>query len=437
MNKACNGTSKEVNFQKGENQSQLSEEKTKESYFWQTEYRTFRGNLAKKFKPKKRKMGNLILASRIETNQELTTMECGSIDYDSEKPTFATTVSGMFSKFFCSRNTSKAGPDEFESNTERKFIPGISNNDQRRKGLSRLFTSYTENSNINEGMGQIYNERNDQDFNRFSKLEEILATKDEEEDEKSPEAKTSSESNSYCENATGAKNAKDNDKHSKAENREGIEGQELNRIQKEEMNGNSPNSETEKLENSVFSPYTHRPSLQDIPGIDNTQVDPFPIWGYYLYGLFGKGRKSKTSKKSGDHISPVDNNDTNKFNSLDEEINSHLNSQSRISLIPRLFDRHKYTQEDKTQSEIELQTGEISPKIQSPAVLSPPNNLTESFSNLKGILKHKYKSNFSREKYKKENICVRFVSPTLSPIEMTNNEEIDCEIQECKNVQVD
>lgn len=60
-----------------------------------------------------------------------------------------------------------------------------------------------------------------------------------------------------------------------------------------------------------------------------------------------------------------------------------------------------------------------------PSIPTSPNSLSDNFTAIKGILQQKYKSSFSRDKSKRQNLSVKFVSPTLSPIEMTNNEMND------------
>ena len=415
----------------GKDESQPQDAKTEETDPEQTEYKIIPGSVASKFRPKKRKMGNLILKSNclvIGENEDESVRVSGA-EYANR--TIGKTVSGILSKFFHSKQTTLSG-----ENSDNKSDPEYSNlrlqddlseNRTIRKRLYRVFEAYRKRNGLQEQRkeeGSCNSNSVGDKFNRFFKLEHTLDANGNEKNLKLMNDETERESYTSRDLSLGSTEVDisqeiwegiDNLEHAESKGKSGIQI----------IINDSPKTESAVLENTVFSPNTHRPSLRDIPGIDNIEVPSSDrnIWKE-SYGTFRMTFK----------IGPIKNilyeksskSQDSQFKSLDDEIDSHLYYQCRKNLLSKCLSSKKNislnSKRESHNENIDFAPGMEHHDKKSPPIPATPNSLSDSFTAIKGILQQKYKSSFSRDKSKKQNLSVRFVSPTLSPIEMTNNE---------------
>lgn len=404
----------------GENdihESQLKEVKSEEENSKQTEHESTSIVSSRKFKPRKRKIGNLILktSSFVEGENDET--------HESSDGTFRVVLSGILSRFFHIKQSISFGeapdgisnPEYLQTTLQDEFGERKST----RGGFSRVFETYRRRNDLKTlKQCEEYHDSNlekEKNFNRFFMLEQALDAKGEE----NTLTSTNNEPNmdSYVSKDPSVRSSLKDDLQ---EISESCSNTKL-------LLDDLPNAESATLENTVFSPNTHRPSLRDIPGIENIEVSS-PV-AEKNYGTISRAFKIRSNKSIiyGRSSKPQEPH----FSKLDEEIDSHLYYRSRRNLLSKCFPSKKLVYHDNmweahnenTDFAPDLESYKQIPEEQIATIPTTPNSLSDSFTALKGILQQKYKSNFSRDKNKRRNLSVRFVSPILSPIEMTNNVE--------------
>jgi hypothetical protein len=428
----------DINFSSyGKDEDQQQDAKTAEGDSEQTEYKTVPSSITHKFKPKKRRMGNLILKSNcLVTDENQDGNARGSdAEYEYTNRTIGKTVSGILSKFFHSRR-----PDSFGETSEEPGNPEYPNlrlhddlgeSKTTRNKLSRVFETYRKRNGLqgqpkDEGYYKS-NSEGEKSFNRFLKLEQALDAKRDEKNLRSMNDETERVSYTSKDLSLGS-TVLNNSQEIYTENGSFVHPGSKGKIDTKFIINDSPKTESAALENTVFSPNSHRPSLRDIPGIENIEVSTSDqnTWKQ-SYSTFRMAFKIKPVKNILNDKSLKPQN--SQFKSLDDEIDSHLYYQSRTNLLSKCFpNKNHINQNSKRESQNE--NIDFAPEMEEPDKLIPsiptsPNSLSDNFTAIKGILQQKYKSSFSRDKSKRQNLSVKFVSPTLSPIEMTNNEMND------------
>ncbi|CUM45557.1 unnamed protein product [Debaryomyces fabryi] len=407
---------------------QPQEVKSEEEHPEKTEHQTTSSVISHKFKLRKRKMGNLILKTSSFAGGEI---DNGNVtgngeEYEYSDRTLGGTLSGILSRFFHIKQPSSLGEDPDEiikpeySNMRQQ--DDLDDSRSTRRGFCRIFETYRRINYLKtQKPCEEYHDNNfekEKNFNRFFKLEQAL---DASGDEKIPRS-VNNESNSISKDLSVGGSLKD-DLEEISEDRPKA------KFDTQLLLSDSPKTESAVLENTVFSPNTHRPSLRDIPGIENIEISSPDQDVDKPYGTFRMALKMRSNKnilygKSPKHQDPH-------FNNLDDEIDSHLYYHSRRNVLFKCFpsktlvyqDNMRETHNENTDFAPDLESDKQIPDEQIPTIPTTPNSLSDSLTAIKGIFQQKYKSSFSRDKNKRRNLSVRFVSPILSPIEMTNNEE--------------
>lgn len=425
----------DINFSSHyKDEGQPQDAKTEEAGSEQTEYKTMPSSITNKFKPKKRKMGNLILKPNclVTGDNDYGNSRGSYSEYEYTNRTIGRTVSGILSKFFHRRQSNLAGKtSELLGDPEYSKLrlnEDLDESRTSRKGLSRIFETYRKRNGLREQPKDegYYNSNSEgeKSFNRFFKLEQALDAKRDEKNLRSMNDETERVSYTSKDLSVGS-TAVDISQEICTEIGTLVHPGSKGKTDTQFIINDSPKTESAVLENTVFSPNTHRPSLRDIPGIENIEVSsadqntwkqPYSTFRMALkIGPIKNILYEKSSK-------PQDS----QFKSLDDEIDSHLYYQSRKHLLSKCFSgKNLIAQNSKRESHnenIDFAPEMEEPDKQTPSIPTTPNSLSDNLTAIKGILQQKYKSSFSRDKSKRQNLSVRFVSPTLSPIEMTNNE---------------
>ncbi|CCE82849.1 Piso0_002600 [Millerozyma farinosa CBS 7064] len=173
------------------------------------------------------------------------------------------------------------------------------------------------------------------------------------------------------------------------------------------LSGGSSASETAHLENTIFSPHTHRPSLRDISSIETLQQDDAQNVQRNGESLFKD--TDSTISDFGENEAQADD-CLGKRNEHEQSVglkSIKLRSPIQIQKSPSDWTSDKYLEAlaQSAKSEAENET-----------FLTPRASLSESFSTLKGIVKQKCKSSMSRKSERRHpSLHVRFVSPIFSP----------------------
>lgn len=406
--------------------SQLMEVKSEEQNSKQTEYESTSIVSSRKFKPRKRKIGNLILktSSFVEGENDNGNFEGNDEMLESSDRSFRVTLSGILSKFLHIKQLTSfnEAPDGIKNSEylHTTLQDEFGERKSTRGGLSRVFETYRRRNDLKTlKQCEEYHDSNlekEKNFNRFFKLEQALDAKGEENTLTSTNKEPNMDSYASKDLSVGSSLKDDLQEISESCSKTKL------------LLDDPPKAESAALENTVFSPNTHRPSLRDIPGIENIEVSS-PVAEKY-YNTISRAFKIRSNKSIiyGTSSKPQDPH----FSKLDEEIDSHLYNHSRRNLLSRCFPSKKLVCHDimreahneNTDFAPDLESYKQIPEEQIATIPTTPNSLSESFTAaLKGILQQKYKSSFSRDKNKRRNLSVRFVSPILSPIEMTNNVE--------------
>ena len=425
----------DINFSSnGKDEGQPQDAKTAEADSEQTECKTVLNSITHRFKPKKRRMGNLILKSNClvtAENEDVNARESDA-EYEYTNRTIGKTVSGILSKFFHSKRT-----DSFRETSEESGSPEYSNlrlhddlgeSRTTRNKWSRVFETYRKRNGLQEQPKdeRYYNSNSEgeKSFNRFYKLEQALDAKRDEKNLRSMNDETEGVSYTSKDLSLGS-TVLDNSQEICTENGTFVPPGSKGKSDTQFIINDSPKTESAVLENTVFSPNSHRPSLRDIPGIENIEISSSDqnTWkqSYFTFRMAFKIKpvKSILNERSSKP-------QKSQFKSLDDEIDSHLYYQSRTNLLSRCFPNKNYINQN-IKRESQNENIDFAPEMeerdkQTPSIPTSPNSLSENLTAIKGILLQKYKSSFSRDKSKRQNLSVKFVSPTLSPIEMTNNE---------------
>lgn len=333
---------------------------------------------SEKFKRKRRRMGSLILIT--ERDEELHRNEDIKLDR-----TLPHTLSGVYAKLFASRleDSNKTPLSEEPEDTEWMKSKWMGGRGLSVRGkISRLFGNRNKKAETgNSSIGQLENipiEIDEGDNNSFSN-------------------NTISAAAFSRIMPTEFKDAKPT-----ASNSPGNCSKELNLY----VQGcNSSKSETAQLENTLFSPHTHRPTLRDIPSIEDLQEGN----GSSLNELQELPEIGLVKETNNENIEP--GSDENLKLNVHDEIDSHLNSQTSTSLISKCF-----------QSATNLSKGKVHESHNSSFDATnlksgpSPSNTPGGVSTLKGIFHLKHKTCHNRER--QHRFRVRFSSPRNLPIQM-------------------
>ncbi|CCE81920.1 Piso0_002600 [Millerozyma farinosa CBS 7064] len=409
------------NYRPNQNE-QISQEPVFRIQSGQTEgVKSFQGSIADQFVPKERQRGSLVLSRSPEPVGNLNVESIRGERRKRIKRKLSGALEFIQSSFHKENKNTVANPylreREKEMEETSKYTNTLDESKSAKKKQIRFFGSSTrddkkplkdwhdtqpkqgEGSIIAAKLGKAFKNKEHCPNNSFSALR--LFKNDLNDESKIPSSKTA-----FVRVATSGDAHKERNKtHGTPQASEDISVGHI--LDLYNLSGGSSASETAHLENTIFSPHTHRPSIRDISSIETLQQNVTQNVQRNGESLF---RDTDSTISDFGEIEAQADDYLGKINENEQSTglgSIKLRSPIQIQTSRSDWTSDKYlgalAQSAKTEAENET-------------FLTPRASLSESFSTLKGIVKQKCKSSMTRKSERRHpSLHVRFVSPIFSP----------------------